>query len=164
MTWTLCSITDPLAALHEMRRVLKPGGKLLFVEHGLSPEPRSRALATPPHSDLVPCCGRLSSGSKDGRPNPFGQVRHDEASNKIRKRATSDDLHVYRMRPIGGMICRRPAHWFPGPLNQPVALFKGIQICFHWQTPQLSRERFKSRKSSTRDRAELNARRSRNFV
>jgi ubiquinone/menaquinone biosynthesis C-methylase UbiE len=40
MTWTLCSITDPLAALHEMRRVLKPGGKLLFVEHGLSPEPR----------------------------------------------------------------------------------------------------------------------------
>ena len=40
MTWTLCSITNPLAALREMRRVLKPDGKLLFVEHGLSPEPR----------------------------------------------------------------------------------------------------------------------------
>ncbi|RNJ47986.1 class I SAM-dependent methyltransferase [Methylocystis hirsuta] len=40
MTWTLCSIPEPLAALREMQRVLRPGGKLFFVEHGLSPEPR----------------------------------------------------------------------------------------------------------------------------
>lgn len=39
MTWTLCSISDPVAAVREMRRVLKPSGALLFVEHGLSPEP-----------------------------------------------------------------------------------------------------------------------------
>ena len=39
ITWTLCSIPEPLTALREMRRVLKPEGKLLFVEHGLSPEP-----------------------------------------------------------------------------------------------------------------------------
>jgi ubiquinone/menaquinone biosynthesis C-methylase UbiE len=39
MTWTLCSIADPLAALCDMRRVLKPNGTLCFVEHGLSPEP-----------------------------------------------------------------------------------------------------------------------------
>lgn len=39
-TWTLCSIPDPMQAVTEMRRVLKPGGALLFVEHGRSDEPR----------------------------------------------------------------------------------------------------------------------------
>jgi ubiquinone/menaquinone biosynthesis C-methylase UbiE len=38
MTWTLCSIPDPATALREIRRVLKPEGRLLFIEHGLSPE------------------------------------------------------------------------------------------------------------------------------
>ena len=38
-TWVLCAIPDAHLVLSELARVLKPGGTLHFVEHGLSPEP-----------------------------------------------------------------------------------------------------------------------------
>ena len=39
-TWTLCSVPNVYQALRELRRVLRPGGQLVFVEHGASHEPR----------------------------------------------------------------------------------------------------------------------------
>jgi ubiquinone/menaquinone biosynthesis C-methylase UbiE len=38
VTWTLCSIPEPSKALQQMKRVLKPGGDLIFIEHGRAPD------------------------------------------------------------------------------------------------------------------------------
>ena len=43
ITYTLCSVVDPPAVLAEVRRVLRPGAPLYFVEHGRSDRPRTRA-------------------------------------------------------------------------------------------------------------------------
>jgi SAM-dependent methyltransferase len=58
-TWTLCTIPQAAAALGEMRRVLRLGGKLLFVEHGLAPDQGVRwwqDRLTPPWKSISGGC------------------------------------------------------------------------------------------------------------
>lgn len=63
-TWTLCSIPDASQALAEMRRVLKPTGQLLFVEHGLSSEDKVRRW----QHRLTPLWKKIGGGCHLNRP------------------------------------------------------------------------------------------------
>lgn len=63
-TWTLCSIPDVGAALSEMRRVLKPGGHYLFIEHGRGPTERTMRW----QDRLNPMWNRLTEGCNINRP------------------------------------------------------------------------------------------------
>jgi ubiquinone/menaquinone biosynthesis C-methylase UbiE len=65
-TYTLCTIPDAAQALREMRRVLVPGGKLLFCEHGRAPDENVRRW----QDRLQPLWGPLAGGCQLGRDIP----------------------------------------------------------------------------------------------
>jgi ubiquinone/menaquinone biosynthesis C-methylase UbiE len=66
MTYTLCTIADPHAALLEMRRVLVPHGQLLYCEHGRAPD----ASVARWQDRLQPLWGPLGGGCQLGRDIP----------------------------------------------------------------------------------------------
>ncbi|MDP3856993.1 MAG: class I SAM-dependent methyltransferase [Stagnimonas sp.] len=65
-TFTLCTIADGVSALREMRRVLKPGGELLFCEHGRAPDAGVRRW----QQRLNPVWGRIAGGCQLHRDVP----------------------------------------------------------------------------------------------
>ena len=87
LTWTLCSIPHPVRALAEIKRVLKPDGRLLFVEHGLSSDAKVQEW----QHRLTPMWKRIGGGCHLNR--------------KI------DDL----VRPAGFRIIELQTTYLPGP-------------------------------------------------
>jgi len=66
LTFTLCTIPDWERALAQMRRVLRPGGRLLFIEHGESPDESVRTW----QRRIEPVWSRVAGGCRITRPIP----------------------------------------------------------------------------------------------
>src|SRR5262249_2401718 len=63
-TWTLCSVPDVMPALRQLRRVLRPDGRLLLIEHGRSPDEHVRQW----QDRLTPIWKRIGGGCHLNRP------------------------------------------------------------------------------------------------
>lgn len=66
VTYSLCTIPDPVRALREIRRILKPDGEILFTEHGRAPDARVEEWQT----RIDPIWSKVAGGCHSGRDIP----------------------------------------------------------------------------------------------
>jgi SAM-dependent methyltransferase len=88
----LCSIPQAATALAEMRRVLRPDGRLLFVEHGLAPDEAVRRW----QDRLTPAWRHISLSPQppDLLHDRSGKIPDRPDRNGLYARTEADDLHV----------------------------------------------------------------------